>query len=190
MKTVKYVEVIDGLRFLEPMLLTWVSRLEQICRTVPQTPDMYYLEPTLVALLAGSAWSNGIQAVTEVKIKRSGRDGKANDGRLDLLLITGEKRVAVEAKIVWDWTLIPENVMDTLQTACAEVTSILGHIAERKMGIVFFVPWWNDNNQKEQLFDSVTHALSEVPVDVKVCCCNPDLDYPGAILLGKVADEV
>ena len=78
--------------------------------------------------------------------------------------------------------------MDALRNACTEVSSIQDDIAKTKMGAVFFVPWWNDKNQQEQLRSSIVQALSEVRVDVKACYCSPELDYPGAIL-EKLAHE-
>lgn len=164
--------------------------MEQLCRSCPQTSERYYLEPTLVALLAGSAWSNDIQAITEVKVKRLNKDGNPNNGRLDLLMISGEQRVALEAKIMWDWILLPENVEETLQTACAEAASIRDLIAEIRIGIVFFVPWWNDEKQQEELSASVIQDLSKVTADVKAFCCSPEFSYPGAILIGKLADDI
>jgi len=190
MSIIKYVETTNRLRFLEPTLQTRVNRLEKLCRSCPQSTERYYFEPALVALLAGSAWSNDIQAITEVKVKRLNGDGNMNDGRLDLLMISGGQQVALEAKIVWDWVLIPEHMEDMLKTACAEAASIQGDIAEIRMGIVFFVPWWNDEKQRGDLSDSVIQNLSKVTADLKAYCWNHELSYPGAILLGKLAGNI
>jgi len=190
MNIFKHVEVGEQLLFLRPTLMTWVDRVEQISRSFPQSPDQYYLEPTLVGLLAGAAWSNGIHAITEVKVKRTGKDRRENGGRLDLLMLSGEHRVALEAKIIWDWTLIQENVMDELQNACNEVSSIQDDIAELRIGALFFVPWWNNKSQQEQLSGNVVQPLSQVRVDVKACYCNSEFNYPGAILLWKLAHRL
>jgi len=187
MNVSKCVEVGEQLLFLRPMLTTWVDRVEQISRSFPQTQEKYYLEPTLVGLLAGAAWSNGIQAITEVKVKRTGKNRKDNGGRLDLLMLSDNHRVALEAKIIWDWTLIQENIMDVLQYACTQVSSIQNDLAELMIGAVFFVPWWNNESQREQLSVNVLQSLSQVRVDVKAYYYNPEFNYPGAILLGKLA---
>lgn len=190
MNAFKHVEVSKQLLFLKPTLTTWVDRVEVISRSIPQTQEKYYLEPTLVGLLAGAAWSNGIQAITEVKVKRTDKDRKENGGRLDLLMLSGEHRLALEAKIMWDSTLEQKNIMDELQNACTELSSIQGDIAEIRIGAVFFVPWGNNKSEQEQLSGNVLQPLSQVRVDVKACYYNPEFNYPGAILLGKLAHRL
>jgi hypothetical protein len=156
---VKHVEVVERLNFLKPLLATWVDRVEAITESFPQSEQVYYLEPTLVGLLAGAAWSNGLQAITEVKSKRAGSSGKEAGGRLDLLIKAPTCRVALEAKLIWDHILVPSNIDGSLSGAGREVISIVDGAVDILLGGVFFVPWWRSENQKRQLESNVLTPL-------------------------------
>jgi len=172
---------------LKPAIKTWVDRVREIAQTFPQKEEEYYLEQTLTGLLAGTAWSYGIRAITEVRVKRTGMDREKNNGRLDLLLSTDKHRVAIEAKIQWDWTLIPENALAELQNACSEVASIEGDIADTRLGMLFFVPWPTSEDQRKQLSKVIVPCLSKMLVEAKAGYYNATLPYPGAMLFAKMA---
>ena len=192
METVRSVEIVaKQLQFLEPTLTTWVERLEVISQSFQQAPERYYLESTLVGLLAGAAWSNEIQAITEVKIKRITDDLKNRSGRLDLLMASQDGgHVALEAKIIWDYELVEENIVNGLNQACTEVSSIQDDVAETRIGVVFFVPWWNSEDEHERLSDLVLPRLENVKADIKACYYNPQYRYPGAILFGNLSQKL
>jgi hypothetical protein len=110
MNAIKRVEVRDPLNFMKPVLETWADRVALVSRSFPQSQSSYYLESTLVSLLSGAAWSHGVPAITEVKIKRVSANSADRAGRMDLLMRYGEKRVALEAKLIWDSELVPGNI--------------------------------------------------------------------------------
>jgi hypothetical protein len=183
----KYVEVVQRLDFLKPVLVTCVDRVAAITESFPQSEQRYYLEPTLVGLLARAAWSNGLQAITEVKSKRLGSNGREVGGRLDLLVQAGAYRVALEAKTVWDHVLIPANMVSTLSDARREVLSITVGAGEIMLGGVFFVPWWRSESRKRQLEANVLTPLAQLKVDIKPVSYNSDAEFLDAILLAQFA---
>jgi hypothetical protein len=173
--------------FLKSTVETWVDRLQLVSKSFPQKQNSYYLESTLVSLLAGSAWANGLSALTEVKTKRAPMNVPEGTGRLDLLMQDSDRRIALEAKLIWNSELIIDNVMGTLSAACTEVISISGIKAQILLGCVFFVPWWNSKDQKEKLKSMTIDRYVNLKVDLKACYYDQTLDFPGAILLASIA---
>ena len=187
MKCIKDVEVRESLLFLRPTLSTWVDRIEQVSRSFVQSKDGYYLEPTLVGLLAGAAWANGVPAITEVKIKRSTGNSPEPNGRLDFLANYPEGRIAIEAKLIWDCMLVGTHVMATVRDACSEVLSVSRGKAEILLGAAFFVPWWNHEGQKAALEGKVLTPYEELRADIKACFYDPAIEFPGVILIAQLA---
>ena len=187
MQAIKRVDVDATLEFLRPTLTTWVERLELASKSFPQAQSSYYLEPTLVGLLAGSAWANGLPAITEVKIRRTPTNTPERGGRLDLLMQDGDRRIAIEAKIIWDSELSFDHVMGSLADACAEVISISGGRAQLLLGGVFFVPWWNHDGQRRNLKSMTVDRYDDLKTDVKACYYDPIIEFPGAIFAARIA---
>jgi hypothetical protein len=187
MQAIKRVDADVKLEFLRATVTTWVKRLESVSKNFPQDQRSYYLESTLVGLLAGSAWANGLQAITEVKIRRTPTNAPERAGRLDLLMQEGERRVALEAKLIWDSEMIVDHVMGSLADACAEVISISSVSAQLLLGSVFFVPWWNHHGQKRNLRSMTIDRYDDLKADMKACYYDPSLEYPGAIFAARIA---
>lgn len=187
MNVIKCVEVSAPLDFLRPMLTTWADRVELVSQSFPQAHHSYYLEPTLVGLLSGSAWTHGMPSITEVKIQRTLQGSPNRAGRLDLLMHHGKMRIALEAKLIWDSELIPGNVLNALSTACAEVISISGNRADILLGGVFFVPWWDNEAQRQNLKSRVLDPYEHLQLDIKICCYDPAIDFPGAMFMAQIA---
>lgn len=175
------IELSDRFEVLRPVLETWCDRIKTITAFFPQSGQRYFLEPTLVGLLAGAAWSHDMQAITEVKCKRISN----KRGRLDLLIRSSAGSIAMEAKIVWDHEFAPKAVEELLKTACSEVASIVDCDADIKLGGVFFVPWGNNNYQASQLEDNVLKPLTQIKVDVKALSYDRTAEYPGVALLAR-----
>lgn len=183
MAAIVKVDVTNRLSYLKPILTTWTEFLGQLSMSVPQTKGRYYLESTLVSLLAGSAWANCAQALTEVKIKRTSSTGPDKWGRLDLLMHVAGQRIALEAKLEWGSEFVAKSLSQRLDTTCAELRSVAGSEADVLLGAVFYVPWWNDDQQKAALESKVLNRYDAYTADAKACYYDRQLDYPGAIVL-------
>jgi hypothetical protein len=187
MHTIKRIDIDPSLEFLRATITTWVDRLGSVSKIFPQCESKYYLEPTLVGLLAGSAWANDLPAITEKKIKRIANGSPEKSGRLDLLIQKGELCIALEAKLIWDCELSVDHVRESLAEACSEVKSISDVNAQILLGGVFFVPWWNNGDQKRSLKIRTVDRYDDLKADVKACYYDPAIEYPGAIFAAKVA---
>jgi hypothetical protein len=181
----KEVELSSTLEFLRPVFTTWVDRVAIISREFPQRERQYYLEPTLVGLLAGAAWSNGMQALTEVKVRRRSLNDKTVGGRLDLLIRSSEGTLAMESKIVWRHEFNQADVANYLDDAEREVRSLEGTDTDLRLGAVFFVPWWRSKSERARLAPNVLEPLATTRVDLKAVCYDTDAEFPGAVLLAR-----
>ena len=94
MSVLKDIQVSEPLSILKSTLMDWVDRVEMISNSFPQSQDKYYLESTLVSLLAGAAWSNEIQAGS------SGSEGVLNSFENNSLHIYSAHTFILELKVL------------------------------------------------------------------------------------------
>ena len=95
--TYKGQETTPEFRFIKPVMESWTSLYEKTAEAYPQDDKYYIQELGGVALLCTASWMRGIPAVTEWPTKKQG----SKWGHADILLGTGDMKIAGEAKIAW-----------------------------------------------------------------------------------------
>lgn len=126
-----------------------------------------------------------MQAITEVKIRRTSRGNNEVNGRLDLLIQSKAGRIALEAKICWDHMLIPAVIHDWLDGVCSEVRSIERGAGDIMLGAVFFIPWCRTQAEKSQLTDNVAQSFANVRAEIKGIYFDSETEYPGVMLFAR-----
>jgi predicted phage-related endonuclease len=177
----------EKLSFLQKTFETWSNRIDTVTTVFQQSEGQYFLEQTLVSLLAGSAWVNNLQAITEVRVKKRTSEGKQKPGRLDLLIRDGIRCIGVEAKIVWDSEVVEKTISSYLDDACNQLKIIQEEHYSIKVGLVFFVPWWTRMAQRNEFTKTILHEVLKIKTDLMIGFYNDKLDFPGVIVFGRLA---
>ena len=135
----KELETTPEFRFIKPIMESWTSLYEKTAEAFPQDEKFWIHEPGAVALLCAASWLRGVSALNEAKTRKKGSD---RSGRVDILLDTGDIKIAGEAKLDWIYdTRSLNRVVNSLKEARNEASKLPCDLANHRLGILFALFW-------------------------------------------------
>ena len=142
---------------------SWANLYEKAAEAFPQEDDFWFIEQGHVSMLCAASWLTEVPALTEVKTKKQG----SNSGHADILLRTGDMKIAGEAKsadIFDTGSLVP--AVHELTAARKEASKLPPDLADHRLGILFAIFWLKRELDGSLVEKTIERFRAEYPVGI------------------------
>ena len=159
----KGLETTPEFRFIAPIMERWVSLCGKTAAAFPQEDDFWFSERGYVSMLCAASWLTDVPALTEVKTKKRG----SNSGHADILLGTGDMKIAGEAKTadISDTGYLDPAVRE-LTEARKEASKLPPDLANHRLGILFAIFWVKREPDESLVEKTIERFRTECPVGI------------------------
>ena len=156
----KGLETTQEFRSIVPVMESWVDLCEKIAGAFPQEDDIGFNEGSYVSMLCAASWLVDIPAITELPTKKQGHK---NHSPFDILLDTGDIKIAGEAKIAW---IGYGNLVDSLKEAQKEASKLSPDLVDHRLGILFVDCWQKQVLDQGSVKEMIKRFRDEQPVGI------------------------
>ena len=156
----KGLETTQEFRSITPIMESWVNLCEKTAEAFPSEDDVGFNEGSYVSMLCAASWVVDIPAITELPTKKQGRK---NHSPFDILLDTGDMKIAGEAKIAW---IGYDDVVNKLSEAQKEASKLSPDLADHRLGILFVDCWQKRGLDQSSVKEMIKRFRDEQPVGI------------------------